>query len=163
MRSRSRRRARRVYGPPVDRDRPDLLGRRRRRRPVRRRARARSGRRLRPAAVLAPEALALASLVLAAVSLVGFGLLNGSPYLPRSYRPGGPARAVEPRPRRAARAGLALLPAVLGVGALRRLPESSPSRTIAGAAVLVAALSVVLRLVIAVRTAVDDSVPFVPF
>ncbi len=49
---------------------------------------------------------------------------------------------------------LALLPVALGIWALSRLPDESPSRTTAGAAVVVAGVSVVLRLVIAVRTGV---------
>jgi hypothetical protein len=113
-------------------------------------------------AVLAPEALALASVVLATVSLLGLGLLNGMPYLPLSFDQGPPQGSDLLAPALLG-AGLALLPLVFGTWALRRLPEDSPSRTTAGAGVLLAGVSVVLRLVIAVRAGADDSMPFVQF
>ena len=60
-------------------------------------------------------------------------------------------------------AGLALLPAVLGVAALRRLPDPSASRVVAGAGVLLAGVAVVLRLAVAARLALVDDVQFVQF
>lgn len=149
----------RVYGPRMDRDRPDLLG---------------DpddeaydddlpgGREPLLPAVLAPEALALAAVVLAAVSLTGLGLLNGPPYLPQAF--------FSDRPDRSSivlaaflGAAFALLPTALGVLALRRLPDLSPYRAAAGAAVLLAGIALVLRLVLAARAAADDSVQFVQF
>lgn len=111
----------------------------------------------------APEALALASLVLAAVSVAGFGLLNGPPYLPALYSGGGPPVTRLAVTASLIGAGLALLPAALGAVALRRLPEVSAWRAVAGAGVLVAVLSAVLRLAIGALTAADDSVQFVQF
>ena len=113
-------------------------------------------------AVLTPEALALASLVLAGVSLTGFGLLNGSPYLPSAFQDGPPGRTVLVLTALLG-AALALLPLALGVWALRRLPDGSSSRTTAAAGVVVASVSVVLRLVIAARTAADESVSYGQF
>ena len=111
----------------------------------------------------APEALALASLVLAVVSVLGIGLLNGSPYLPSLFSANGPTDSSVLVLAALLGAALALLPAALGVVALRRLPLDSPSRTTAAAGVLVAGVSCVLRVVLAVRTAVDDSAQFVQF
>ena len=113
--------------------------------------------------LVAPEALALASLVLAVVSVLGIGLLNGSPYLPSLFSADGPAEPYVLVLAALLGAALALLPAALGVVALRRLPFDSPSRTTAAAGVLVAGVSCVLRVVLAVRTAVDDSAQFVQF
>ena len=113
--------------------------------------------------LLAPEALALASLVLAVVSVLGIGLLNGSPYLPSLFSANGPAEPSVLVLAALLGAALALLPAALGVVALRRLPFDSPSRTTAAAGVLVAGVSFVLRVVLAVRNAVDDSAQFVQF
>src|SRR5688572_27694685 len=108
----------------------------------------------------APETLALASLVLAAVSLLGFGLMNGSPLVPQVYGEIGPnvTRAVVAA---LIGAGLALLPVGMGAVALRRLPESSSSRRLAGAGVLVGGLSFVLRLVVAVRMGTEENLQFV--
>ena len=111
----------------------------------------------------APESLALASLVLATVSVLGVGLLNGSPYLPQQYSPDGPPDQTALALIALLGAGRALVPRVLGAVALRRLDDDSRSRTTAGAGVLVAAVAVVLRLVIAVRTATDENTQFVQF
>ncbi len=143
-----------MYGPAVDREHPDLLGDQQdddadddvRESAAREVVRA----------AVAPEALALAAVLLATVSLLGVGLLNGSPYLPPSFDGTPPGRSVLVGTALLG-AGLALLPAGLGAWALLRLPEGSPSRATAGAGVLVAGLSVVLRLVLAARTASDDS------
>jgi hypothetical protein len=113
-------------------------------------------------AVLAPEALALASVVLATVSLLGVGLLNGMNYLAPSWGQAPPDGSDLLAPALLG-AGLALLPAVLGALALRRLPDGSPSRGTAGAGVLLAAVAVVLRLVIAVRASSSDGFPFAQF
>jgi hypothetical protein len=113
--------------------------------------------------LLAPEALALASLVLAVVSVLGLGLLNGSPYLPSLYSGDGPTDSSVLVLAALLGAALALLPAALGVVALRRLPLGSSSRTTAAAGVLVAGVSCGLRVVLAVRNAVDDSATFVQF
>ena len=75
--------------------------------------------------------------MLAGLSLAGFGLLNGSPYLPAAFQDGPPERSTLVLTALLG-AALALLPMGLGVWALRRLPDGSPSRTTAGAAVLVA-------------------------
>ena len=151
-----------MYGPPVDRDRPDVLGDDEDEHdeddePA-------GGSRSLVRAVTAPEALALASVVLAVVSLSGVGLLNGSPYLPQAFYDGGGAPEQSDLVLTVLLgAALALLPAALGVHALRRLPGDSPSRTTAGAGVLVALVSCSLRLVLAARTAADERVPFVQF
>lgn len=110
----------------------------------------------------APEALALASLVLAVVSLVGLGLLNGSPYLPQAFSAGEPLQRTLVTAALLG-AALALLPLALGAVALRRLPDDSGWRPFAGAGVLVAGVSVLLRLAIAARTATDDAVQFMQF
>jgi hypothetical protein len=112
-------------------------------------------------ALRAPEALALASLVLAGVSVLGLGLLNGSPYLPPSFE--GPPQSSSLVQAALLGAALALVPAALGVLALRRLPDDAPSRAVAGAGVLVALVSCVLRLVLAVRASTDDATPFLQF
>ena len=150
-----------MYGPPVDRDRPDLLGADDEHDDDDRYDQdgSESVGRTVVRAVTAPEALGLAALVLAVVSLLGMGLLNGIAYLSLSFDQGQPER-----PSLVAvallGAALALLPVGLGVWALRRLPDESPYRTIAGAAVVVAGVSVLLRLVIAVRTGAEqDSLP----
>ena len=113
--------------------------------------------------LVAPEALALASLVLAVVSVLGIGLLNGSPYLPSLFSADGPTDSSVLVLAALLGAALALLPVALGVVALRRLPVDSASRTTAAAGVLVAAVSFVLRVVLAVRNAVDDSAQFTQF
>lgn len=109
-----------------------------------------------------PEVLALASLLLAAISLLGIGLLNGSPYVTELYSGSGPDTSLAVTASLIG-AGLALLPIALGAAALRRLPEASRSRVIAGTGVLLAAVSVVLRLAVAVRLALDDNAHFVQF
>ena len=113
-------------------------------------------------ALRAPETLALASLVLGAISLTGFGLMNGSAFVPQLYASTGPdvTRAVIAA---LVGAGLALLPLGVGVAALRRLPEGSSSRALAGAGILLAAVSVVLRLVVAARVGLEDDVQFMQF
>ena len=111
----------------------------------------------------APECLALASLVLATTSVLGVGLLNGSPYLPQQFSPDGPPDPAVLALVALLGAGLALVPLVLGAVALRRLGDDSPSRTTAGAGVLLAAVALVLRLVITVRTATDETAQFVQF
>ena len=150
-----------MYGPPVDRDRPDVFG-------------ADDdeqvdgydedvhdpGGRTVLRAATAPEALGLGALVLAFVSVLGIGLLNGMQYVPPSYDQGPAAQQSGLVAAALVGVGLALLPLGLGAWALRRLPEASPARTTAGAAVVVAAVSVGLRLVIAVRAGVDDSSGF---
>ncbi len=83
--------------------------------------------------VAAPEALALASLVLAVVSVLGISLLNGSPYLPLLFSADGPTDSSVLVLAVLLGAALALLPAALAVVALRRLPFDSPSRTTAAA------------------------------
>lgn len=114
-------------------------------------------------AVTAPEVLALASVVLAVVSITGLGLLNGSVYVQLgSYTGDAPQQAVLVGAALLG-VGLALLPAALGGLALRRLPDDSPSRVLAGAGVLIAAVSALLRLVMALRAAADDTVQYVPF
>ena len=112
--------------------------------------------------VTSPEALSLAAVVLAALSLAGLGLLNGPPYVPALYSEPGLQRSLAVTASLLG-VGLALLPAALGAVALRRLPVGSPCRAIAGAAVLLALLSVLLRLAVAVRTAAEDAVQFVQF
>ena len=111
----------------------------------------------------APECLALASLVLAAISILGVGLLNGSPYLPQQYVPDGPPDPASLALIPLLGAGLALVPLTLGAVALRRLDAHSPSRTTAGAGVLLASVAVVLRLVVTIRTATDENAQFVQF
>jgi hypothetical protein len=154
-----------VYGPPVDRDGPDVLGDDEDEydeyheddEPA-------VGSRSLARAVTAPEALALASVVLAVVSLSGVGLLNGSPYLPQAFYDGGGAPDQSDLVLAVLLgAALTLLPVGLGVWALRGLPGDSPSRTTAGAGVLVALVSFALRLVLAARMAADERVPFVQF
>ena len=113
--------------------------------------------------VTAPEALALASLVLAVVSVLGLGLLNGSPYVPSLFSPDGPSDASVLVLTGLLGAALALLPLTLGVVALRRLSLDSPSRAVAAAGVLVAGVSCVLRVVLAVRNALDDGAQSVQF
>ena len=114
-------------------------------------------------AARAPEVLALVSVVLAVISLAGLGLLNGSPYLPALYS--GPA----PPDKSAAvavsllGAALALIPATLGAIALHRLQSPSSWRAIAGAGLLLALLSLVLRLTVAAMVAADGAVQFVQF
>lgn len=149
-----------MYGPPVDLDGPDVLGDDDRdAEDGELAARSRGVGR----AVTAPEALALASLVLAVVSLLGVGLLNGSAYLPQGFYGDGVPEQSDLVLTALLGAALALLPAALGVWALRRLPDDSPSSTTAGAGVLLALVSLVLRLVLAARTATDERVPFVQF
>ena len=150
-----------MYGPPVDRDRPDLLGdddgddedELYDEGPA-------HGSLVR--AVLAPEALAIAAVVLATVALLGIGLLNGVTYLPPSYDQGPPEQGTLVATALLG-AALALLPVALGVWALRRLPDGSPSRGTAGAGVLLAAVAVVLRLVIAVQASSSDGIPYTQF
>lgn len=113
-------------------------------------------------AVTAPDVLALASLLLAVLSLLGLGLLNGSPYVPELYGGTGPELSLAITASLLG-AGLALLPAALGAAALRRLPDDSRFRVIAGAGVLLAAVSVVLRLAVTVRLAMDENLHFVQF
>jgi hypothetical protein len=98
-----------------------------------------------------------------ATSRTTLGLLNGSAYVSMFTLEGGPPAQSTFVLSALIGAGLALLPALLGVAALRRLPEDSPSRALAGAGVVVAAVSVALRLVVAARTAADETVQFVPF
>ena len=114
------------------------------------------------ASVKAPETLALASLLLAVISLLGLGLLNGSPYVPELYSDTGMDTT---RATVAARvgAGFALLPAALGAVALRRLPEQSSFRVLAGTGILLAAVAVLLRLAVAVRTATQEGVQYIQF
>lgn len=112
--------------------------------------------------VLTPEALALASVVLAAISLLGVGLLNGMAYLAPNWNQASPDGSDLVAPALLG-AGLALLPALLGLWALRRLPDGSPSRGTAGAGVLLAALAVVLRLVIAVQVSSSDGISYTQF
>lgn len=112
--------------------------------------------------VLTPEALALASVVLATVSLLGVGLLNGMTYLAPAWDQAPPDGPDLLAPALLG-AGLALLPALLGLWALRGLPDGSPSRGTAGAGVLLAAVAVVLRLLIAVRASSSDGFPFAQF
>ncbi len=158
-----------MYGPPVDREHPDLLGDEQDddaddaddiddtdddvgESAVRAVVRA----------AVAPEAVALASVLLATVSLLGVGLLNGSPYLPPSFDGTPPEGSILVLTALLG-AGLALLPVGLGAWSLLRLPEGSPARATAGAGVLVAGVSVVLRLVLAARTAADDGAPYFQF
>jgi hypothetical protein len=112
--------------------------------------------------VTAPEVLALASLLLAAISLLGLGLLNGAPYVPALYSGAGPDRSLAVTSALVG-ACLALLPAVLGAAALSRLPDESPWRVPAGTGVLLAATSLLLRLAVAARIAMEDDVQFVQF
>ena len=150
-----------MYGPTVDREHPDLLGDEQDDDDFDDEDVRESGARSVARAAVAPEALALASVLLAVVSLLGVGLLNGSPYLPQSFDGTPPGRSSLVVTALLG-AGLALLPAGLGTWALLRLPEGSPARATAGAGVLIAGLSVVLRLVLAARTASNDS-PFFQF
>lgn len=152
-----------MYGPPVDRDRPDVLGTDDDGYDGYDEDASEPARRSVLRAVTAPEALALAALVLGGISLLGIGLLNGMTFLPPSYDQGPPERA-DLVAAALLGAGLALVPVGLGAWALRRLPDDSPSRVTAGAAVVVAGVSVLLRLVIAVRTGNDgNSLPFLQF
>lgn len=155
-----------VYGPSMDRDRPDVIGDDEPEDPYD--DGYDDGYDDEPAhgglvrAVLTPEALALASVVLAAVSLLGVGLLNGMTYLAPVWNQAPPDGSDLLAPALLG-AGLALLPALLGAWALRRLPDGSPSRGTAGAGVLLAAVAVLLRLVIAARALSSDGIPYGQF
>lgn len=111
---------------------------------------------------LAPEALALTSVVLAAVSLIGLGLLNGTAYLPLLYGSGAPDRSSLIAAGLLG-AGLALVPTALGVVALRRLSDDGRWGAVAGAGAVLGAVACLLRLVNAAMTAAQDEAPFPPF
>jgi hypothetical protein len=113
--------------------------------------------------VRAPEVLALVSVVLAVISLAGLGLLNGSPYLPALYSVSTPPDKSAAVAVSLLGAALALIPATLGAIALYRLQSPSSWRAIAGAGLLLALLSLVLRLTVAAMVAADDAVQFVQF
>ena len=110
-------------------------------------------------AILAPQAMALASMVLAAVSLFGLGLMNGTAYLPMLFSSGPPERSMLVA---ALLLGvvLTLMPTALGALALRRIPEDGPWRAVAGAGVLLGLLAFVLRLAVMVMTALDDAAQY---
>jgi len=106
--------------------------------------------------------LALAAFVLAVSSLLGFGLLNGSSFLPFND--------TADQGRTAVLAGLlgaalALLPVGLGLRAVAVLDDDDPDWTalLARASVVVAAVSIVLRLVVTLVQATTDSGGFVRF
>jgi hypothetical protein len=114
-------------------------------------------------AVRAPEVLALVSVLLAVISLAGLGLLNGSPYLPALSSGSVPPDKSAAVAVSLLGAALALIPATLGAIALYRLQSPSSWRAIAGAGLLLALLSLVLRLTVAAMVAADDAVQFVQF
>ena len=107
----------------------------------------------------APAVLAVVAFVLAVVSVLGLGLLNGSAYI-------APFLSGEPMPTsRDMVAGpvvgavLALIPVVLGWRAVSRALPDDPDwvTTLGRAAFLLGLVSVLLRLLIAVLQASADS------
>ena len=101
----------------------------------------------------APPVLAVVSFVLSVLSLAGLGVLNGTTYTLPFASAGSPRGALVAGALLGAL--LALLPLVLGWRAASRVlaEDAAWVATLARSAILLALVSVVLRLVIAVVTA----------